>query len=175
MSTLQRSPARQLGSVIIELLVAFSIYAVSLSIIYETVNVLIRTIGEVSESERFVSDFEDVILYMYKEIKGHNLELLVYNDSYIEHSILLIDSNPVIAYQLFQTKDQSSLRRLVAIGYEDIHKLKELRPGSSYFNTHFSGFNSLYNGKIPLSFSVEGNYVVFKFGKLKTYIGKVSH
>ncbi|WP_161847815.1 hypothetical protein [Athalassotoga saccharophila] len=160
---------------IIELLVAFSIYAVGASITYESIMILINMIEKVSISNQFVEDFEDVILYMYKEVKGKELELIFYKDSYIEHSILLIGSDPVIAYQLFQTKDRSSLRRLVAMGHEDIHKLAKLRPGSNYFNTRFSGFNSLYNGKESISFKVEGNYITFKFGKLKTYIGKISN
>ncbi len=175
MNTDPRSRGRLSGSVIIELIVAFSIYAVGISITYESIIILIKMIEEISTSNQFVQDFEDVILYMYKDVKDRELELIVYKDSYIEHSILLIGSDPVIAYQLFQAKDRSSLRRLVANGKENIHKLVELRPGSSYFNTHFSGFNSLYSGKESISFKVDGKYITFEFGKLKTYIGKVSN
>jgi len=174
-NTNPQSRGKLSGSVIIELLVAFSIYATGAAITYESIMILVKMIQEFSNSNQFVQDFEDVILYMHKEVKGRELELIVYNDSYIEHSILLIGSDPVIAYQLFWTENRSSLRRLVANGHEDIHKLSELRPGSIYFNTHFSGFNSLYNGKEPLSFKIEEGYIAFKFGKLKTYIGKASN
>lgn len=178
MNTNLRSQVKFSGSVIIEILVAFSIYATSLAIIYDSVNIIMRTIGKISSSEKYVQDFEDAILYMYRRdiTRGKDLELISYNT----WSVLLIDFSPadpepkVVGYQLFKSNDGSKLRRIVANGDEDIHKLKIQRPGQKYFDSNFSGFNTIYTGKEMLSFDVEGKYITFTFGKIKTYIARIS-
>ncbi len=178
MNTNLRSRVKHLGSVIIEIIVALSIYGISLAIIYDSTNILMKTMGKLSASEKYVEDFEDTILYMYEKdiMRGKTLELI----SYKTWSVLLIDFDPkdpapeVVGYQLFKSNDGSKLRRIVAKGYEDIHKLKVLRPGQDYFNSNFSGFNAIYTGSEALSFDIEGKYITFTFGKIKTYIGRTS-
>jgi hypothetical protein len=164
--------------VIIEIIVALSIYGISLAIIYDSINIMMKTMIKISASEKYVEDFEDAITYMYKTDfeRGRELELI----SYKTWSVLLIDFDPkdtdshVVGYQLFKSNDGSKLRRIVARGEEDIHKLKIQRPGQGYFNSNFSGFNAVYTGKEMLSFDVEGKYITFTFGKIKTYIGRIS-
>jgi hypothetical protein len=164
--------------VIIEVIVAISIYGISLAIIYDSINIMMKTMIKISVSEKYVEDFEDTITYMYKTdiAMGRELELI----SYKTWSVLLIDFDPknpeprVVGYQLFKSNDGSKLRRIVAKWDEDIHKLKIQRPGQEYFDSHFSGFNAVYTGKEMLSFDVEGKYITFTFGKIKTYIGHIS-
>ncbi len=178
MNTNLRSRVKQSGSVIIEILVALSIYGISLAIVYDSINILMRTMGKISTSEKHVEDFEDAIIYMYKQdiTRGVDLELI----SYKTWSVLLIGFDPkdphheVVGYQLFESENGSKLRRIVAKWDEDIHKLRDQRPGQDYFDSRFSGFNTIYMGSEMLSFDVEGNYITFKFGKIKTYIGRVS-
>ncbi|MGC8545338.1 MAG: hypothetical protein ACP5NR_05275 [Athalassotoga sp.] len=163
---------------IIEVIVALSIYGISLATIYDSISIMMKTMIKISASEKYVEDFEDALTYMYKTDieRGKELELI----SYKTWSVLLIDFDPkdpeshVVGYQLFKSNDGSKLRRIVAKWDEDIHKLKIQRPGQKYFDSHFSGFNAVYTGKEMLSFDVEGKYITFTFGKIKTYIGRIS-
>lgn len=171
-----RGKVSRSGSVIIEMLVSLSIYSVAFALICESINMTMMTMAYLSKSEKYVEDFEDVLVYMYNEVNGNDLELI----SYTNWSILLIDvkdeinSNSVIAYQLFKENGRSSLIRITTDEKIDIHDLKIKRPGMSYFKEHFSGFNNLYNGNEYLSFETEDGCISFNFGKLKTYIGPSS-
>ncbi len=167
-SSREKASNSRKGTVVIEILVALGIYAIALSMIYESITVLSRTITSISNSQKQVENFEDILLYINSEIKGNDFELIHYN----QWSILLIDTNPVIGYQIIYYSDgYCNLRRIVANIKVDIKKLKEDRYGLKYFNDNFSGFNRLYFGNDKLFFEMEDNYLIFKFNDIKTYLG----
>ncbi len=117
MNTNLRSQVKPLGSVIIEILVALSIYGIGLAIVYDSTNIIMKTMNKLSASEKYVEDFEDAIIYMYEKdiTRGRSLELI----SYKTWSVLLIDFDPkdpepgVVGYQLLESKDGSKLRRIL--------------------------------------------------------------
>jgi|GEM_PF-1512586 hypothetical protein len=164
----------QKGAVIIEIVVALGIYSLALSMIYEAITIISRSITVSSNAQKSIEDFEDVLVYLNKEVRNNDFELIEKNG----WSVLLIDpasdkATSAIAYRLLSTATDYSLTRLRSIGPIDIHATDLKSYGKYHFSSskYFSGFNSLYHGKNKISFSMEGKYLVFTFDKIKTYLG----
>lgn len=135
-------------------------------IAFESISILSKSILCLSNRQSEVEDFEDVMIYLNKEIHGKDYAIIT-NSNW---SLLLLKENPVVAFLILKSKSRKILRRIVAKGGLDFEKLNKIHPGLHYINTHFSGFNTVYDGKEEIDFQSKSNHLIFKFGKRKVYM-----
>ncbi len=163
---MEKEFSSQSGSVLLELLIAMAIYTIALAIAFESISVLSKSILYLSYRQREVEDFEDTMIYLNKEIHGKKYALITHSN----WSLLLLKEKPVVTFLILKSKDRRILRRIVAKGDLNFEKLSKIHPGLHYINTHFSGFNTIYDGKEEIDFHSEGNHLIFEFGDRRVYM-----
>ena len=135
-------------------------------IAFESISVLSKSILYLSNHQRSVEDFEDVMIYLSKEVHGKECALI----THANWSLLLLKESPVVAFLILKGKNRKILRRIVAKDNLNFEKLSKIHPGLHYINVHFSGFNTIYDGKEKIGFYSKGNHLIFEFGKRKVYM-----
>ncbi len=135
-------------------------------IAFESISVLSKSIFHLSNHQREVEDFEDAMIYLNKEIHGKEYAIITHSN----WSLLLLKENPVVAFLVLKSKSRKILRRIVAEGNLNFEELSKIHPGLHYINTHFSGFNTVYDGKEEIDFHSKGEHLIFEFGKRKVYM-----
>lgn len=154
------------GTILLELLISMVIYSIALMIAFESITLLSKSILQLSSHQKEVEDFEDTMIFLNKEIHGKECTLI----THANWTLLLLKKSPVVAFLILRGKDREILRRIVANDNLTFEKLSQIKPGLHYINTHFSGFNTIYDGKEEIDFWFEGNHLVFGFGKRKVYM-----
>lgn len=141
------------------------VYSLSMGIIFEATNLVTRNITYVSKNQTEIEEFTDAASYISMEARGKR-GMLITHPSW---SVLALETVPVVAYQIISGNGKYKLRRLVAKGKVDIETLKK-GPGLSFFNSKFTGFNTVYSGNREIGFIEEEGYAVMEYADKKLFL-----
>ncbi len=106
--------------------------------------------------------------YISRETRGKAAVVL----EHLTWSVLALDTQPIVAYQVVSGDGRYKLRRLVADGRIDLETLKK-GPGLLYFSTNFTGFNTIYYGDKKVFFTREDGYAVLRYGDKKIFLAEI--
>ncbi len=143
------------------------VYTISVAMIFESVSYLLKNLSTLSTKENEIKQFEYVMFYINSQIKGKVPFKIVSGTNW---SVLVLDTKPVLGFEIFSSNDLNTLRRIVGKGNFDFSILQK-GVGLTFFNGHnFSGFNTIYKGKKKMNFEMEGKHLLFKWGERWFYL-----
>ncbi len=156
------------GSLMIQLLVAMIVYSVAIIMIFESLTYLFKNLSKLSEEEKETEKFEYVMFYLNSQIEK-NVAFKIENG--INWSVLLLDTKPILGFEIFYGKNQNKLRRIVAKTNLNFSIIQKTSLGLGFLNgRNFSGFNTIYQGKERMYFKRDGTHLLFEWGERWFYL-----